>query len=76
MLGIGDGIALAGVCGVAITAIAKWGGSKLPSNGYIRKTTFAMFQGGLDTQLADIKADINALFGEFKDLNNHIRGLK
>ena len=74
MIGVGDAIAFTGVCGVAITAIAKWGGGRLPkTNGYVRQTTCKAVHDGTNMQLKDIKDDIGALFDQYRDLNEYIR---
>jgi len=78
MISLGDGIAILGVCGVLITATVRLtGGPAQPvTNGYVRTTTFKAVHDGLQVQLSDIKGDISTVFGELKDINDYIRGLK
>ena len=78
MISIGDGVAIAGVCGVLITAIVRWTSNRPQpaANGYVRATTFKAVHDGLQIQLSDIKGDISTVFGELKDINDYIRGLK
>ena len=75
MISIGDGVAIAGVCGVLIAAIAKW--TKQPTiNGYLRATTFNAVHDGLKIQLADLNGDVKTIFKEIKDINNYMRGVQ
>ena len=87
MLSLGDGVALAGLCGVIITALVIWNrvdkvvvskvGSESLSrkftNGYVRTSTCEAVKEDIKGQLKDLKAGNSKLFAKMDALDRYIR---
>lgn len=83
MLTLGDGIAIAGLLGVVMTALIIWnsrrGGdlegvyTRRSTNGYVRTSTCEAVKADIKGQLSDLKAGNEKLFSKMDALDSYIR---
>jgi hypothetical protein len=58
MLGVGEGIAVLGVCGTVMVGIMKWTPSRQPTNGHtpVTRDMCTIIHGHLDREFKDMKS--------------------
>lgn len=83
MLSLGDGVALAGLCGVVVTVLVIWNKKtseveteptlRRSTDNYISKDTCEAIQRDIMRQLSDLKKGNSKLFSKMDGLDKFIR---